>query len=276
MVSMAGGLARTGLLPVVNSFASFLASRANEQIYNNATERSKVIYVCHFGGLIPAGPGKSHQSVRDVSLFGALPDCTILQPCNAAETAEALGYLVDENPGVGVLRLAIGPSPRPIVLPAGYALRPGRGVALSDGGDTVVLAYGPVLLHEALVAAETLAGRGQGLTVVNHPWLNRVDAAWLAELVAPFRRVCVVDDHAPVGGLADRVARTLAEQGLLEGREFLAFGVDGYPACGAPGEVLRYHGLEGGALAGRLVEAGALPTGAGARAEESYTLEAPQ
>ena len=52
MVSMAGGLARTGLLPVVNSFASFLASRANEQIYNNATERSKVIYVCHFGGLI--------------------------------------------------------------------------------------------------------------------------------------------------------------------------------------------------------------------------------
>ena len=77
MVSMAGGLARTGLLPVVNSFASFLASRANEQIYNNATERSKVIYVCHFGGLIPAGPGKSHQSVRDISLFGALPDCTI-------------------------------------------------------------------------------------------------------------------------------------------------------------------------------------------------------
>ncbi|MBM4425528.1 MAG: 1-deoxy-D-xylulose-5-phosphate synthase, partial [Chloroflexi bacterium] len=70
MVSMAGGLARQGFLPVVNSFASFLASRANEQIYNNASEKTKIVYACHYAGLIPAGPGKSHQSLRDISLFG--------------------------------------------------------------------------------------------------------------------------------------------------------------------------------------------------------------
>ena len=74
MVSMAAGMARHGLLPVVNSFASFLASRANEQIYNQASEGTKVIYALHYAGLIPAGPGKSHQSLRDVSLLGALPD----------------------------------------------------------------------------------------------------------------------------------------------------------------------------------------------------------
>ena len=278
MVSMAGGLARTGLLPVVNSFASFLASRANEQIYNNATERSKVIYVCHFGGLIPAGPGKSHQSVRDISLFGALPGCIILQPCNAAETRLALEYLVELHDGPGVLRLAIGPSPRSIALPADYAFEPGRGTVLSEGGDTVLLAYGPVLLHEALVAAETMAARGSGLTVVSHPWLNQVEPRWLASLVGPYRRVCVVDDHSPVGGLADRVARTLAELGLLEGREFLGLGVEQFPACGAPGEVLRYHGLEGTALAERLLDGSpAMAAGtAGPRREESYTLEAPQ
>ena len=149
---------------------------------------------------------------------------------------------------------------------------------LTEGGDTVLLAYGPVLLHEALVAAETMAARGSGLTVVNHPWLNRVDPAWLAALVRPYRRVCVVDDHAPVGGLGDRVARVMAEHGLLEGREFLSFGVDRYPACGAPGEVLRHHGLEGTAMAERLLEG----TGAlrcrrhGVRHEQAYTLEAPQ
>ena len=65
MVSTGAGLARHGLLPVVNSFASFLASRANEQIYNQASEGSKVVYALHYAGLIPAGPGKSHQSVRD-------------------------------------------------------------------------------------------------------------------------------------------------------------------------------------------------------------------
>ena len=62
MVSAAAGIARHGLLPVVNSFASFLASRANEQIYNQASEGTKVVYALHYAGLIPAGPGKSHQS----------------------------------------------------------------------------------------------------------------------------------------------------------------------------------------------------------------------
>ena len=57
---MAGGLALQGMLPVVNTFANFLAARANEQIYNNAGERRKIVYIAHFGGLIPAGPGKSH------------------------------------------------------------------------------------------------------------------------------------------------------------------------------------------------------------------------
>src|SRR5262249_60543504 len=78
MVSMAAGLARQGLLPVVNSFASFLASRANEQIYNAASEDSRIVYGCHYAGLIPAGPGKSHQSLRDVSLLAALPTMTIV------------------------------------------------------------------------------------------------------------------------------------------------------------------------------------------------------
>ena len=80
MVSTAGGLARSGFLPVVNSFASFLVSRANEQIYNNACEKTKIIYACHFAGVLPAGPGKSHQSVRDISLLSAIPNIEIIQP----------------------------------------------------------------------------------------------------------------------------------------------------------------------------------------------------
>ena len=75
MVSMAAGMARHGLIPVVNSFASFLASRANEQIYNQASERTKVVYAMHYAGLIPAGPGKSHQSLRDASPDGSDPGC---------------------------------------------------------------------------------------------------------------------------------------------------------------------------------------------------------
>ena len=133
MVSVAGGLARHGLLPVVNSFASFLASRANEQIYNNASEGSKVIYACHYAGLIPAGPGMSHQSLRDVSLLAALPSMTIVQPGNAEETRAVLHWAVEEAEGNVAIRLAIGPSPAahraPRRLPASARtrLRPASG-----------------------------------------------------------------------------------------------------------------------------------------------------
>jgi transketolase len=254
MVSMAGAMARHGLLPVVNSFATFLAARANEQIYNNVTEGSRVIYVCHFGGLIPAGPGPSHQSVRDISLFGALPGLTIIEPSCASETELALSWCVEEARGSCMLRLAIGPSPRRIELPPGYRFAPGRGVLLHEGEDLLVFSYGPVMLHEVLVAAEALRSRGLGVRVVNMPWLNRVDGQWLRQLVEPYELVVTVEDHSPFGGLGDQILRFLAAGDLLRERRVWTLGVNEVPVCGAPSEVLGHHGLDGATLATRFVE----------------------
>ena len=250
MVSMAAGLARQGLLPVVNSFASFLASRANEQIYNQASEGTKVVYALHYAGLIPAGPGKSHQSLRDISLLAAVPNVTIAQPANSAETHALLRWAVEDAAGDVALRLAIGPSPRRIDL-IGEVV-PGRGTVLREGSDAVVFAYGPVLLHEALNAAELLGTLAQ---VVNMPWLNRVDASWLAEAVEPFDEIFVLEDHAPVGGLGDSLRRSLA------GRALTVLGVEGWPACGTPAEALRFHGLDGASLADRIALALGARTG---------------
>jgi transketolase len=252
MVSMAGGLARQGLLPVVNTFASFLAARANEQIYNNAGERSKIIYACHYAGLIPAGPGKSHQSIRDISLFGALPNCVILEPCNARESEMALEYCVEEATDNCALRLIIGPSPRLIELPEGYKFQAGRGAVLSDGGDAAIFAYGPVMLHEALLSAEILEKQDFHLKVVNMPWLNRVDSEWLRGTLEGIDTVCVLEDHSPVGGLGDHLLNALVDGGMLRGRSFAKFGVEGYPACGTPPQALRYHQLDGASLAERI------------------------
>jgi transketolase len=266
MVSMAGGLARAGLLPVVNSFASFLASRANEQIYNNATERTKIIYVCHYAGLIPAGPGKSHQSIRDISLLAALPAVSIVQPCNSQETRDALRYFVDQAEGVCVLRLVIGPSPREIPTPADYRFVPGRGTVLREGHDAIAFAYGPVMLHETLLASERLAARGFGLCIVNMPWLTRIDVDWLGSLLAPYRHICVVEDHASVGGLGDRLLGALVAQDLVRERVFRTYGVQGFPACGTPPEALWHHGLDADSLTQRILAQCDRPAAQGARA----------
>ena len=255
MVSTAGGLALQGFLPVVNSFGVFLASRANEQIYNNATEKTKIIYVCHYAGLIPAGPGKSHQSLRDISLFGALPNCVILEPGNGLETKRALEWCVGGANDICMMRLAISPSPRTIALPSDYQFAFGRGTVLHPGSDAVLFAYGPVMLNEALLAAEVLEKRGLSLKVVNMPWLNRVDVTWLEQTVGGCKAIFVVDNHSPYGGLGDSLLNAATGSDTMRGRRIIKLAVDEYPACGTPQEALTYHRLDGESLGCRIGDA---------------------
>jgi transketolase len=181
--------------------------------------------------------------LRDVSLLAALPNITIVQPANSEETNALLRWAIEEAGENVAIRLAIGPSPRRIELPRPRVVSPGRGSVLRDGTNAVLFAYGPVMLHEALTAAEFLGDR---LRVVNMPWLNRVDTAWLADLVEQFEEILVLEDHAPVGALGDALRR------VLGGRAVTVFGVEGWPVCGTPAEALRFHGLDGASLADRI------------------------
>jgi len=254
MVSMAGGLALQGFLPIVNSFGVFLASRANEQIYTNYTEGTKIIYVCHYAGVIPAGPGKSHQSLRDISLFGALHNCVIIEPCNGIETKSALQWCVNEAKGICMIRLAISPSPRTIRLPEKYKFELGKGSILKDGSDAVIFSYGPVMLNEALTSAEILDKEKISLKVVNMPWLNRINNNWLEEVIDNCKSIFVLDNHSPYGGLGDCLLNAIFTSEILRNKKFQKFAPEGYPACGTPQEVLKYHRLDGDSLAKRILE----------------------
>jgi transketolase len=252
MVSTAGAIARAGFLPVVNSFAAFLASRANEQIYNNATERTRLIYAFHYAGLLPAAAGSSHQSVRDIALAGTIPGVIIVQPCNEEETRMAVEFCCSDATQTSVLRLAMGSIEEPVRLPDDYTLCPGRGAMLRDGHDVIVLSYGPRMLAAAIRSSEILASERVGCRVVNMPWLNYVDPQWLVDVLEDIRLVVVVEDHAPVGGLGDCLLRAAAGADLLGGRVVRVLGVEGIPECGMPDEVLKYHGLDESTLAARI------------------------
>ncbi len=253
MVSTAGGLALQGLLPVTNSFASFLASRANEQIYTNAGEGTKIIYGCHFAGLIPACPGLSHQSIRDISLFGSLPNVTILQPGTSEEMRSAVEYCIEEAQDTCMIRIAIGPSPRKIELPQSYIFKLGRGCTLRDGNDAILFAYGPVMLHEALVAAECLAEQGTHITVVNMPSLNKLDRDWFVDIIRNTKDIFILEDHSPVGGLGDFIISELCDMKQCAKYSVSKFGVDEFPKWGTPSEVLAYHKLDGQSVAKRIL-----------------------
>jgi transketolase len=257
MVSMACGMAHRGALPVVHSFACFLSARPNEQIYNQCSESSKVIYVGSLAGLLPGGPGHSHQCVRDISSLGAVPHLLMAEPSSEAEVDALFDYLVNSSKESAYLRLVSVKWP----LPFAYAAPPvheGRGWEVRKGDEVVVFGYGPWLLSNAWHAAEALAADGISVRVVNLPWLNRVDAGWLRQAIGGCRAVVTLDNHYLRGGQGEMIAAAVASLGLEPAVRVTSVGVTELPECGTNDEVLAYHGLDVDGLARQIREAGRL------------------
>ena len=247
MVSAAGAMARAGVLPIVHSFACFLSTRANEHIYNNATERSKIIYTATLAGLVPGGPGHSHQSVRDISAIGSVPGLVAIEPCCERESRLAIRWAVEENPASTYLRFVNVPLDLPFALPASYMLRIGCGAVLRDGGDVAIVGYGPLLMANAWRAAHALSADGIDATVINLPWLNRVDETWLRDALARVSAVVTLDNHYVALGQGAMVAAAVARLGLS--LDVRSIGLTDVPACGSNAEVLAYHGLDADGIA---------------------------
>ncbi len=244
MVSQAGGMALQGLLPIVHSFACFLSSRPNEQIYNNATEHTKIIYVGSLAGILPGGPGHSHQAVRDISALGAIPGLIMMEPSCEAEVGMLLDWCINQSQESSYLRLVSLPWVLPYELPSNYIPKVGQGVALSEGRDVAIIAYGPVLLSAAVLAAQQMKKEfGKEIKVINLPWLNYVDADWLTQELEQIGNVVALDNHYLIGGQGDRIADILAHT-LFSGKSLYRIGLDKTPACGMNAEVTEVHGLD--------------------------------
>ena len=253
MVSQASGLAQMGMLPMCHSFAGFLSTRPNEQIYNAATEHEKVIYAGSLAGLLPGGPGHSHQSVRDISALGAVPGLSMVEPCQELEVRQLLAWAINDNTSSTYIRLCSMGWDMPFDLPEDYLLTPGKGVVVREGGDGVMFAYGPWLLSNAYEAAELLADeRSIDLRVVNLPWLNQVDERWLSEVIGDRSWMVALDNHYEHGGQAEMLLAKVAESGLGIGARRL--GMASIPECGSTQEVLEHHGLDALNLAQRVAK----------------------
>jgi len=245
MASMACGMARRGALPVAHSFACFLSTRPNEQIYNQCSEGSKAIYVGSLAGLLPGGPGHSHQSVRDISALSAIPNLLMAEPAAEAEVQAMVEYLVNDAKESAYLRLVSVKWPLPFAYPANARVQPGRGWIVRPGVDAVVFGYGPWLLSNAWHAAEEIEKTtGSRLRIVNLPWLNRVDAAWLKETIGVCRTIITLDNHYLHGGQGEMLGAAIAELGLDPVARVTRIGVTELPECGTNDEVLAHHGLD--------------------------------
>lgn len=245
MVSQAGGMALRGMIPIVHSFACFLSSRPNEQIYNNATEKTKIIYVGSLTGLIPAGPGHSHQAVRDIASLSSIPGLTLLEPCSQEEIYSLLDWSINVNNLSTYIRLVSVPYMPIINFDKTNELLIGRGTYIRKGQKISIISSGPIMSKNLENVAEMFKVKHNlEIQIIITPWLNKIDLDWYKEKLNETSHLIVVENHYSEAGFGTFVVSNLSQEGILYKKKSKIIGLDEKPMSGQPEEVLQFHKLD--------------------------------
>jgi transketolase len=242
MVGVGAGLALTGRIPFVCSFACFIVGRFETIRISVAYTNANVKIVGTHAGIAIGEDGYSQMGLEDIACLRALPNVAIVQPADEAETRQAVAWAV-EHQGPVYLRLTrqnLEP-----VSPDGYRFQLGRWVTLRPGHDVTVIASGGTVAN-ALEAARRLETVGVSAEVVNAASIKPLDEDALVRSARRTRHVVTVEDHALAGGLGGAVAETLAE---LLPTPLKRLGVVGFGESGDAKGLYAKHGLDPAGIA---------------------------
>ena len=208
----ASGLAAEGFMPFATTYAVFASRRAYDFIHQTIAEENRnVKIVCALPGLT-SGYGPSHQATEDLALFRAMPNMTVIDPCDAHEIEQAVPAIAAHH-GPVYMRLLRGQVP--VVLDEyGYKFEFGKAKLIRDGKDALIISSG-LLTMRALEAAQALADDRVDVGVLHVPSIKPLDAETiLREAGKPGRLVVVAENHTVIGGLGEAVAGLLMRSGI--------------------------------------------------------------
>lgn len=242
----ASGLAAEGFMPFATTYAVFASRRAYDFIHQTiAEEERNVKIVCALPGLT-SGYGPSHQATEDLALFRAMPNMTVIDPCDAHEIEQAVPAIAAHQ-GPVYMRLLRGQVP--VVLDEyGYQFELGKAKLIRDGKDALIISSG-LLTMRALEAAKSLADDHVDAAVLHVPTIKPLDVETiLREAGKTGRLVVVAENHSVVGGLGEAVAGVLMRSGIHP--TFRQIGLpDAFLAAGALPTLHDHYGISATAVA---------------------------
>ena len=243
IVSSASAFSRLGYIPVVSSYAAFLTSRSNEQLYNLASEGAKAIIVGNMSGMIPATPGKSHQAFRDISCMKNIPGVKMYQPITSGDVKNVLTrYFKGDFGNLLYIRLSMAASAAILPTPP-FELKNGQSHIISKGKDAVIIGIGPVVLGESLKAAEDLSKENIDIEVWNHPWITSFDKNQLTEISERKIPVIIIEDHFIRGGFGESIFSYCIKENI-HFTKILHIALKDFPQTGFREEALNHFGLD--------------------------------
>ena len=244
MVGAAAGLAITGKIPFIGSFAEFVTGRVYDQVRQEvAYGKTNVKIASSHAGITLGEDGATHQTMEDIALMRALPGMVVINPCDFNQTKNATIAAAKYD---GPVYLRFGRPNVPNFTPENEEFVIGKAQILNEGKDVTIVACGH-LVWEALQAAEALEAEGISAEVINMATVKPIDEEALLASAGKTKAVVVAEEHNAAGGLGEAVAGVFA-RALPTPVEFVN-GKDLFGQSGTPAVLMDAYGLDAAHIA---------------------------
>jgi transketolase len=208
MISIAAGMALSGMRPVAYTITPFITTRCYEQIRVDVCyHRVPVVIVGVGAGLSYASLGATHHACEDIAMMRILPHMTVVCPGDAVEVRQALRAAIAHNDPVYI---RLGKKGEPVVhqQPPDFAI--GKGIVMQTGSDVCLLSTGTIL-PVAMQAAAELAQQHISVQVVSFHTVKPLDETLLTDVFSKYRVVATIEEHSILGGLGGSIAEWLMD-----------------------------------------------------------------
>ena len=250
MAGIAAGLAATGMVPFMSSFAMFAAGRAFEQVRNSiGYPHLNVKIGATHAGISVGEDGATHQCNEDIALMRTIPGMVVISPSDDVEARAAVMAAAEYE---GPVYLRFGRLAVPVINDTPeYKFEIGKGIVLKEGTDVTLVATG-LTVSNTLEAAEMLAKDGINAKVINIHTIKPIDEELIVAAARETGKVVTIEEHSVIGGLGGAVCEVLSEKCPVPVKRI---GVqDEYGQSGPAAELLHHYKLDAEGIYGQIKE----------------------
>lgn len=238
MIGTAAGLAVSGKIPFVGSFAGFVTGRVYDQVRQSVAYSETNVKICaSHAGITLGEDGATHQIMEDLGLMRMLPNLTVINPCDYNQTKAATIAIANHK---GPVYLRFGRPSVPNFTSEDAPFEIGKAITLNPGNDVTIFATGH-LVWEAIVAAEELEKEGISVELINIHTIKPLDQKAVLESAAKTKAVVTAEEHLIAGGMGELISGLLARELPLP-VEYVAVN-DHFGQSGEPAQLLKEYGL---------------------------------
>lgn len=244
LVTVGSGLAATGKIPFVSSYAAFSPGRNWEQIRTTICLNDRPVKIIGSHAGLSVGPdGATHQMLEDLALMRALPNMVVIAPCDSMEAEKAVQAMAkDGRPNY----MRLSRADMPIITTGKTPFQIGKAYVFEAGSDVTIIATGN-MTYQALVAADMLFKDGIDAEVIHCPTIKPLDTATILKSVRKTGAVVTIEEAQINGGLGGAVAELLGEELPVPLRRI---GMkDRFGESGEPKQLFEHFGLTPGHIA---------------------------